>query len=119
VCEHVRNLPDHLAKAIAGKGGLIGMNMVRHFIGHTPTDVLRHIEHARKLGIEKSLCLGTDFFGEIDVEKEKEHLKPYFFEGFSTSECYPQLRKMLISSFSDEFVDELMYDRLRKFLENR
>ncbi|MGH2612984.1 MAG: dipeptidase [Rhabdochlamydiaceae bacterium] len=118
ICDHPRNLPDHLAKAIAQQGGLIGLNMVRHFLGvKGPEDIILHIKHAQTLGIEKSLCLGADFFGELDVEAEKAHLKPYFFEGFSTSACYPQLRKILCSSFPEEFIDHLMYYRLNRFLE--
>jgi membrane dipeptidase len=118
ICNHPRNLPDHLAIAIAKQGGLIGLNMVRHFLGTKgPEDVIAHIRHAQKLGIENQLCMGADFFGEIDVEEEKMHMKPYFFEGFSTSACYPKLRKLLCSAFSEEFVKNLMYYRLNHFLE--
>lgn len=118
ICNHPRNLPDDLATSIAQKKGLIGLNLVRHFIGNSIEDLTVHIKHAQKLGIENHLCLGADFFGEIDVEAAKAHLKPYFFEGFSTSACYPQLRKILYSSFSQEFVDNLMYHRLNRFLES-
>lgn len=118
VCHHLRNLPDHLAKAIAGRGGLIGLNLVRHFLGSRGAeDILLHISHAQKLGVENHLCLGADFFPEVDVEAEKAHLRPYFFEKFSTPACYPQLRELLCSSFSETFVDGLMYKRLSQFLE--
>jgi microsomal dipeptidase-like Zn-dependent dipeptidase len=118
VWSHPRNLPDHLAEAIAQRGGLIGLNMVRHFLGlQGPEDVIHHIEHARMLGIENHLCLGADFFGELDVEAEKAHMRPYFFEGYSTSACYPALRKILRSAFPEEFVENLMYHKLNGFLE--
>lgn len=118
VCGHRRNLPDHLAKEIARRNGLIGLNMVRHFVGSQgPQDLLAHIHHAHTLGVENSLCLGADFFGEIDVGEEKNHLKPYFFEGFSTSACYPEIRKILATAFSEEFIENLMYYRLNHFLE--
>lgn len=120
VCNHVRNLPDNLAIAIAERGGLIGLNMVRHFLGTKgPEDVIEHIKHAQKLRIEEHLCLGADFFGEIDVEAAKSHMKPYFFEGFSTSACYPKIREILRAHFPEEFVDNLMYNRLNHFLETR
>jgi microsomal dipeptidase-like Zn-dependent dipeptidase len=94
--------------------------MVRHFLGvKGPEDVIFHIQHAQKLGIENHLCLGADFFGELDVKIEKAHLKPYFFEGFSTPACYPELRKILSSAFSEEFVESLMYYRLNHFLETK
>ncbi len=118
VCPHPRNLPDHLAQGIAQEGGLIGLNMVRHFIGENgPHAILLHLEYAHRLKIENHLCLGADFFGEIDLDRAKMHLKPYFFEGFSNSACYPQLRKILSSSCSDEYIDNLMYSRLNHFLE--
>lgn len=117
ICNHPRNLPDDVALGIAHKKGLIGLNLVRHFIGSRLEDLTLHIQHAHKLGIENHLCLGADFFGEVDVEAAKAHLKPYFFEGFSNSACYPKLRKILYSSFSEEFVDNLMYFRLNHFLE--
>ncbi len=119
VCSHPRNLPDDVALGIVRKKGLVGLNLVRHFIGSSPEDLIAHIQHAQKLGIENHLCLGADFFGEVDVEAAKAHLKPYFFEGFSTSACYPKLRKILCTSFSEEFVDNLMYYRLNHFLETR
>ena len=118
ICSHRRNLPDHIAQAIVHKKGIIGLNMVRHFLGSNgPQDLIRHIEHAQTLHIENHLSLGADFFGEIDVESEKDHLKPYFFEGYSTSACYPHIRQLLLSHFPLEFVHDLMYQNLITFLE--
>lgn len=120
ICPHMRNLPDPLAKAICVRGGIIGLNLVRHFIGpRTIQDLVLHIQHAYKLGLENHLCLGADFFPEIDVEIEKAHLRPYFFEGFSTSSCYPKLQEMLRLTFSEQFIENLMYKRLTQFLENQ
>ncbi|MGD0665584.1 MAG: membrane dipeptidase [Rhabdochlamydiaceae bacterium] len=120
VCSQPRNLPDHLALAIAARGGLIGLNMVRHFLGKNgPHDIIAHIKYAQELGIENHLCLGTDFFPEQDVSEAKAHMRPYFFEGFSTPACYPELRKILLSAFTEEFVDSLMYYRLNHFLETQ
>lgn len=119
ICAHRRNLQDLVAQAIAKKGGVIGLNLVRHFLGpNGPQDVLAHIRYAQKLAIENHLCLGADFFPEIDVEEEKAYLKPYFFEGFSTSACYPRLRQLLLSTFPEAFVDQIMYQHLITFLES-
>jgi microsomal dipeptidase-like Zn-dependent dipeptidase len=115
---HLRNLPDHLAQEICAQGGIIGLNLVRHFVGpSTIKDIYLHVHHAHQLGLENHLCLGADFFPEIDVELEKAHMKPYFFEGFSTSSCYPKLEAMLRLNFSEEFVENLMHKRLIRFLE--
>ena len=116
VCNHLRNLPDDIAIQIAQKGGVIGLNMVRHFIGTKPEDLILHLQHAQKLGIDRHLCLGTDFFGELDAEA---HMKPYFFDGYSTSACFPKIYQILRTTFSDDYIEELMYTRLNHFLENR
>jgi len=116
VHSHERNLPDHLAQEICRKGGIIGLNLIRHFVGSQVQDFLRHLEHAHRLGIENHLCLGADFFPEIDVEKEKAHLKPYFFEGFSNPECFPKLCEMLRGNFSEAFIENLLSKRLMQFL---
>ena len=120
VCSHLRNLPDHLAEAIAGRGGIIGLNLVRYFLGSDgPEDLLKHIRHAQKLGIADQLCLGADFFSEIDVAPERAFLKPFFYEGFSTPACYSKLYQILRAAFSEEFIENLMFRRLKRFLESR
>jgi membrane dipeptidase len=117
---HRRNLPDDIAQEIAKRNGVIGLNVVRHFLGSNgPQDLIAHIRHAEELGIADHLCLGADFFGEIDVDPKRAHLKPYFFEGFSTSACYPKLRTLLLTAFSKEFVDHFMYKRLINFLDSQ
>lgn len=117
VCDHPRNLPDHLAQAIATCGGVIGLNLVRHFLGtHGPQDLIAHLRYAQKLGLTSHLCLGADFFSELDVLPERAYLKPFFFEGFSTSACYPKLRQLLAEHVSEEVIENLMFNRLKMFL---
>lgn len=87
-----RNLTDEIAQEIIRRGGVIGLNFVRHFVGDKIEDLALHIEHGIKLGAEKALCLGADFFPEQDSDSP---LRPFFFEGFRDSSCYPKVLSLI------------------------
>lgn len=86
-----RNLPDPIAKEIIHRGGLIGINFVRRFVGDRSEDFVAHIEHGLSLGGENTLCLGADFYGGIeDITASIPGIQfPTFQNGFSNSSCYP------------------------------
>lgn len=74
VCPHFRNLPDHLIKKIAERGGVIGMNYCDLFITEDGSDSLidglvKHIMHFRTIGGIDCIGLGSDFDG-IPVTQE-------------------------------------------------
>lgn len=104
--DHPRNLPDYLAKEIIRRGGVIGINFVRHFVGNEPEDFLRHIRHGLFLGGEDTLALGADFFGGISLPAI-EHLKPFYQKSFSNSSCYPQFLNLLREEFSLSQVEKI------------
>lgn len=62
-----RNLSDDMIKIIANSGGVIGINLCDYFIRGEKEDyllnVVRHIEHIRKVGGLNVLALGSDFDG--------------------------------------------------------
>ena len=62
--EHPRNTPDAELKALAAKGGVIGIYFMPYLRdgGGQPTheDVIRHIEHAWRVAGEEHVGLGTD-----------------------------------------------------------
>ncbi|MCP5506432.1 MAG: membrane dipeptidase [Chlamydiales bacterium] len=104
--DHPRNLPDYLAKEIIYRGGVIGINFVRHFVGNEPQDFLNHVAHGLSLGGEEALALGADFFGGISLPAI-EHLKPFYQEPFSSSRCYPEFLKCLRKEFSEAQVQKI------------
>ncbi len=108
-----RNLPDDLAQEIIRRGGLIGINFVRRFVGDAPEDFLRHIDHALSLGAENTLALGADFYGGISVPC-MEH--PVFQPNFNNSSCYPAFFALLRSHLSDTIVDKIAYKNATKSL---
>lgn len=82
-----RNLPDHLAQEIFRRGGVIGLNFVGRFIGPSYDKIFDHIAHGKKLGGEKQLCFGADFFFDHDLPVLREWS---FFDELSDSSCYPK-----------------------------
>lgn len=68
VCEHPRNLTDDQFRAIADRGGVVGLNFYNGFLTAekreaTSEDMLRHIEHWLDLGGERAVTLGSDYDG--------------------------------------------------------
>lgn len=66
---HFRNLTDDLIKAIAERGGVIGMNYAEDFIhgegtpGSIIEGLVQHIKHFREVGGIDCIGLGSDFDG--------------------------------------------------------
>ena len=62
VCGHPRNLTDDQFRALAERGGIVGLNFCERFLtdaGHaTRDDVLRHVDHLLELGGERVVALG-------------------------------------------------------------
>jgi len=117
VSQHPRNLPDHVAKEIGARGGLIGLNFVRVFLGgRSPEDFIRQVEHADKLGLLDHLCFGADFFADHAVLPELHYLIPWFFDGFDQAGCYPQVIGLLEKQLPHAIVEKIAYQNLTQFL---
>lgn len=67
VTSHPRNLTDEMIRAIAEKGGVIGLNFCPGFLSSrnisTINGMLRHIHHIYQVGGEDVLALGSDLDG--------------------------------------------------------
>ncbi|MHC5250287.1 dipeptidase [Enterococcus sp. LJL90] len=69
VKNHYRNLPDDLIKAIANRGGVIGMNYYEKFLRaaddqtHLITKLVDHISYLKNVGGIDCVGLGSDFDG--------------------------------------------------------
>ena len=70
---HYRNLADDMIKKISEKGGVIGINFYSKFLGNSKIskihDMIKHIEHIKKIGGVDVIAIGTDYDG-IDSEVE-------------------------------------------------
>ncbi|MCL6634176.1 MAG: dipeptidase [Peptococcaceae bacterium] len=66
LCEHPRNLSDEQIRALAAKGGVMGVTFVPAFLGGARPSVkavLDHIGHAVAVGGVECVGLGSDFDG--------------------------------------------------------
>jgi len=72
LCPHLRNLKDEQIKALAEKGGVIGITFVPNFLTQekrktTVKDVVKHIDYlVEKVGVD-CIGLGSDFDGTGDL----------------------------------------------------
>ena len=74
-CATTRNLPDDLVKAIAQKGGLIGIGYWADVVcGKTPTAIAETIKAAIALVGENHVSLGSDYDGSVDAPFDAAHL---------------------------------------------
>ncbi len=76
VCNHTRNMTDDMIRALADKGGVMGLNFCGDFLNPNGKsrveDMVRHARHIIDVGGSDILGLGTDYDG-IDGELELDH----------------------------------------------
>ena len=81
LCKVNRNLDDDMIRAIAKTGGMIGLNFCADFLKENTDnishleDMVRHLNHLRKVGGIDVCAIGTDFDGitsSVDVANSAE-----------------------------------------------
>lgn len=127
VTEVWRNLPDELIKEVIRRGGVIGLNFVRPFLGEDPVrGFIRHVEAFMKLGAVNQICFGADFFCDDDVVTLRPGSKSYsdsdewFFQDYANASCYGRLLDLLKSELdlSEEALIKLAYGNLFQYIHN-
>ena len=67
LCPHFRNLSDEQIRAMAARGGWIGVNFYPRFLREdgkaAVRDIADHIDHMCQLGAQKNVGFGSDFDG--------------------------------------------------------
>ena len=68
LCDHSRDLTDEQLRAIAEKGGVVGINFLTGFLSPTAKEttielVLQHLRHMQKVAGIGTLALGSDYDG--------------------------------------------------------
>ena len=76
ICNHTRNMTDDMIRALADKGGVMGLNFCGDFLNPNGKsrveDMVRHAKHIINVGGSDILGLGTDYDG-IDGDLELDH----------------------------------------------
>lgn len=102
---HARNLTDDMIRALASKGGVMGLNFESFFLNpgepttfSTIDDMIRHLKHIRKIGGIEVMAIGTDFDG-ITHTCEVAHMG-------EMEKLASALKK---NGFNEEEVDKIYY----------
>ncbi|GAV23119.1 dipeptidase [Carboxydothermus pertinax] len=110
LCDHPRNLTDQQIKALAAKGGVIGLSFVPGFVSLTNPDLTQlvaHFVHIAEIAGVEVLALGSDFDGM------EERLL-----GLECSEKYLALKeKLQKAGFTSEEIEKIFYKNIARVLE--
>jgi membrane dipeptidase len=101
-----RNLADDALRAIADRGGLVGILFGTVYLGGRElTDVARHLEHAVEVAGEDAVCLGSDFDGFVRLPR-----------GMRDVTDLPRLTELLLARGHPwRRVEKLLGQNLRRF----
>lgn len=113
VTDDRRNLTSQMARMIADRGGVIGINLYPKFLSDsgvsTKDDILRHVDYGLSLLGEDALGFGFD----IDGTDGK------YPEGLSLdSSIHDQVIDLLLSHYSDSVVRKIAGENVIEFLKN-
>lgn len=85
VCDHPRNLGDGRIRAMAERGGVIGLSFYAALVGgERPTvkDLVRHVDHIADLaGTVDNITLGPNFSGFDTLTPMRREKRPGWIEG--------------------------------------
>ena len=114
-CPHVRNLTDEMIRALANKGGLVGLNYCSGFLDNQPEEKLcrsttalmaKHAAHFKQVGGIEIIGLGSDFDG-IGGKLEMDDCSKL-----------PLLADALRrEGFTEDEVEDIFYRNARRFFE--
>ncbi len=101
-----RNLSDEALRAVAQKGGVVGIIFAPQFVGgRTFDDVARHIEHAVNVMGEDGVALGSDFDGMIPLP-----------QGMRDVRDLPKLTETLLRrGMPERVVEKVLGENYRRF----
>jgi len=103
---HWRNLPDTALRAIADRGGVVGILFGTGYLGGRElADVARHLEHAVRVAGQDAVCLGSDFDGFVPLPR-----------GMRDVSDLPRLTEVLLARGHPwRLVEKLLGLNLRRF----
>ncbi len=116
--DHVRNLPDPLAKEIFARGGVIGINFLRDYVDtDDPQRLYDHIDYGwHELGGQNQLVLGADFFYLKAIKEAERH--PLFHPEHGHAGQYPHIfRELQQRGYHADQLQALAHGNVLRFLE--
>lgn len=99
---HPRNLTDEMIRALAEKGGIVGINFCPAFLAeyrdNRVEDIVRHMCHIYRVGGEDVLALGSDFDG---IGGKNEVADP--------ADCEKLLEPLRKAGFSERMLEKIWH----------
>ena len=112
VCDHPRNLTDEMIRALADKGGVMGLNQHPPFLYDGATenrveDYLAHLTHMRDVGGIDCVALGSDFDGVGRSVRLR----------MKGPQDYPKLANLLLDhGFTHDEVEKIFYRNVERLM---
>ena len=117
VFNHVRNLPDLIAKAIIQRGGIIGANFLRAFVHNDDPNVLyEHMNYGIKLGGLNSICFGADYFSTGNHTDSSR--VPFYFKEHEDASQYPSIIESISEQVSPDAIEGISSKNVMRYLNN-
>lgn len=111
VKKHPRNLTDDMIKILSDKGGVMGINFAKDFLGDkgisTVDDMILHIKHIKNVGGMEVISLGTDFDG-ISPELEIKNI----------GEIDKLITGLNKNGFSDDEIEMILYRNAQRVIKD-
>ncbi|KZL89528.1 dipeptidase [Clostridium magnum] len=102
ITNHPRNLTDEMIKILSQKGGVIGINFEKSFLGENVpakvSDMINHIKHIKNTGGVDVISIGSDFDG-IELPSEIKNIG-------EIDKLSSELKK---NNFSEEEIEKIFY----------
>jgi membrane dipeptidase len=102
ITNHPRNLTDEMIKILSQKGGVMGINFEKSFLGENipakVSDMINHIKHIRKVGGIDVIAIGSDFDG-VELPSEITNIG-------EIDKLALELKK---NNFSEEEIEKIFY----------
>ena len=115
VFNHVRNLPDNIAKEIIKRDGIIGVNFLRAFVNNEDSNVLyEHMNYGINLGGFNSVCFGADYFSTGNHPDPSR--VPYYFKEHADARRYPSIIETISEQVSPEAVEGISSKNVMRYL---
>jgi microsomal dipeptidase-like Zn-dependent dipeptidase len=115
-----RNLPDDLAREILKRGGVIGLNFIRHFVGaESESYFLKQLEHALRFDMSCGLCFGADFFFEEDISPlYRKSPNQLYFSRYNHAGTYERVVSLWrnASIITEQAIENICFRNLQNFL---
>lgn len=126
LCDVARNIPDDQIKAIAKRGGLVGLNSFNEFVhvDREKQDIIhlaKHLDHLVEVAGIDHVSFGFDFFHYLKTDTIDSFVDDVNIgtKGFETVEKVPDLIDILYSKgYTKSDIEKISYKNYYRIIQN-